>query len=125
MGLTITTLLNDRDIPVFVPNSLLSSQVIVSEPPAEWRAIVHKIPMQIDDIDKISKISEDIISMLESNPNVVLENEPPYCVLSLIESYAKLTLGCNFKKVSKKAEQDILIEAVRIIKRHNAKLGIS
>lgn len=62
--------------------------------------MVHKIPLQIDDIDKISQISEDIKSMLRSNTNVFLEKEAPYCFLSLIErSYAELTLGCNLKQV--------------------------
>ncbi|KAL8499916.1 hypothetical protein ACS0TY_019795 [Phlomoides rotata] len=124
MGLTTTSLLTAEKFPVIVPNSLFSSQVIVNKSRAKWRSMVHKIPLQIDDIDKISQISEDIKSMLRSNTNVFLEKEAPYCFLSLIErSYAELTLGCNLKQVSKEAEQDILLQAVRIIKQHGAILG--
>lgn len=67
---------------------------------AKWRTMATKIPLQIDDIDKISQISEDIKNMLRSNSNVFLEKEAPYCFLSCIEkSYAVLTFGCNLKNV--------------------------
>ncbi|KAL0464839.1 UNVERIFIED_CONTAM: Mechanosensitive ion channel protein 1, mitochondrial [Sesamum latifolium] len=124
MGLTTTSLLTAEKFPVVVPNSLFSSQVIINKSRAKWRSIMRKIPLQIDDIDKIPQISEDIKSMLRSNSNVFLEKEAPYCFLSHIErSYAELTLGCNLKQMNKDTEQDILLEAVRIIKRHGAILG--
>ncbi|KAK4418559.1 Mechanosensitive ion channel protein 1, mitochondrial [Sesamum alatum] len=120
MGLTTTSLLTAEKFPVVVPNSLSS----INKSRAKWRSIVRKIPLQIDDIDKIPQISEDIKSMLRSNSNVFLEQEAPYCFLSHIErSYAELTLGCNLKQMNKETEQDILLEAVRIIKRHGAMLG--
>ncbi|KAL2233856.1 UNVERIFIED_CONTAM: Mechanosensitive ion channel protein 1, mitochondrial [Sesamum indicum] len=124
MGLTTTSLLTAEKFPVVVPNSLFSSQIIINKSRAKWRSMLRKIPLQIDDIDKIPQISEDIKSMLRSNPNVFLEKEAPYCFLSHIErSYAELTLGCNLKQMTKDTEQDILLEAVRIIKRHGAMLG--
>ncbi|XP_073123828.1 mechanosensitive ion channel protein 1, mitochondrial isoform X3 [Henckelia pumila] len=124
MGLTTTSLLTAEKFPVIVPNSLFSSQVIVNKSRAKWRTMSTKIPLQIDDIDKISQISEDIKSMLRSNSNVFLEKEAPYCFLSCIErSYAVLTFGCNLKTVGNEAEQDILLQAVRIIQRHGAALG--
>ncbi|KAI3444502.1 hypothetical protein Pfo_001167 [Paulownia fortunei] len=124
MGLTTTSLLTAEKFPVVVPNSLFSSQVIVNKSRAKWRSIIKKIPLGIDDIDKISQISEDIKSMLRSNSNVFLEKEAPYCFLSQIErSYAELTVGCNLKQMNKEAEQVILLEAVRIIKQHGAMLG--
>ncbi|KAK6162276.1 hypothetical protein DH2020_002117 [Rehmannia glutinosa] len=59
-------------------------------------------------------------------PNSLFSSqEAPYCFLSQIErSYAELTLGCNLKQMNKDAEQDILLEAVQIIKRHGAMLEI-
>lgn len=124
MGLTSTSLLTAEKFPVIVPNSIFSSQVIVNKSRAKWRAMVQKIPLQIDGVDKIPSISEDIKSMLRSHSNVFLEREAPYCFLSLIErSHIELTIGCNLKLISKEAEQDILLEAVRIIKQHGAKLG--
>ncbi|KAL6569550.1 U2 snRNP complex subunit msl1 [Orobanche minor] len=124
MGLTTTSLLTAERFPVVVPNSLFASQVIVNKSRAKWRFMVRKVPLRTEDVDKIPQISEDIKSMLKSNPNVFLEKEPPYCFLSHIErSYAELTLGCNLKRMNKDAEQDILLEAVRIITKHGAMLG--
>ncbi|GAV90233.1 MS_channel domain-containing protein [Cephalotus follicularis] len=128
MGLTTTQLLNAEKFPVLVPNSLFSSQVIVNKSRAEWRAMVKKIPLQIDDLDKIPKISNGIKSMLRANPKVYLGREVPYCYLSQIESsYAELTLGCNLKHMSKEelysTQQDILLQSAQIIKEHGATLG--
>ncbi|XP_058086005.1 mechanosensitive ion channel protein 1, mitochondrial-like isoform X2 [Magnolia sinica] len=128
MGLTTTSLLNSEKFPVIVPNSLFSSQVIVNKSRAQWRAIVKKIPVLIDDLEKIPQVSEDIKCMLRSNTKVFLGKEAPYCFLSRIEnSYAELTIGCNLKHMSKdelfSAEQDILLQSARIIKQHGAKLG--
>lgn len=128
MGLTTTSLLNAEKFPVIVPNSLFSSQVIVNKSRAQWRAIVNKIPLQIDDLDKITRISDDIRSMLETNPKIFLGKEAPYCFLSNIESsYAELTLGCNLKHMNKgefySTQQDILLQSVQIIKQHGGTLG--
>nr|WGO49553.1 mechanosensitive ion channel protein B076847 [Torenia fournieri] len=124
MGLTTTLLLTAEKFPVTVPNSMFSSQIIVNKSRAKWRSVVRKIPLQTDDIDKVATISENIKSMLRSNPNVYLDMEAPYCFLSQIErSYAELTLGCNLKNMNKDAEQNILLEAVRIVKQHGASLG--
>ncbi|PSS11692.1 Mechanosensitive ion channel protein [Actinidia chinensis var. chinensis] len=128
MGLTTTSLLSAEKFPIIVPNSLFSSQVIVNKSRAQWRAMVTKIPLQVDDLSKIPQISEDIKSMLRSNSKVYLEKEPPYCFLSRIErSYAELTLGCNLKHMSKdelfSTQQDILLQAVQIIKQHGSKVG--
>lgn len=128
MGLTTTSLLTAEKFPAIVPNSLFSSQVIVNKSRAQWRSMATKIPLQTEDFDKIPKISDDIKSMLKDNPNVFLEKEAPYCYLSRVErSFAELTLGCNLKFGSKeqffKAQQDILLQSVNIIKQHGATLS--
>ncbi|KAJ7007714.1 hypothetical protein NC653_006674 [Populus alba x Populus x berolinensis] len=127
MGLTTTSLLDVEQFPVLVPNSLFSSQVIVNKSRAQWRAVVSKIPVIVDDVEKIPQISNDIKSMLNSNPNVFLGKEAPYCYLSRIEnSFAELTLGCNLKQMSKdvyNTEEEILLQSVRIIKERGAKLS--
>ncbi|GMP61375.1 hypothetical protein CsSME_00023869 [Camellia sinensis var. sinensis] len=103
-------------------------KVIVNKSRARWRAMVKKIPLQTVDVSKIPLITEDIKSMLRSNPKVFLEKEPPYCYLSQIgRLYADLTLGCNLKQMSKdelySTEQDILLQSVQIIKQHGSTLG--
>ncbi|CAN1316014.1 Mechanosensitive ion channel protein 1, mitochondrial [Linum perenne] len=130
MGLTTTMLRNSEKFPVIVPNSLFSSQVIVNKSRARFRAMVKHIPVVVDDVHNIGKISTEIESMLKSNPKVfsLEEKEKPYCFLSRIESsFAELTLGCNLNHMSKyecyNAEQEILLESARIIKENGAKLG--
>ncbi|KAJ0034217.1 hypothetical protein Pint_25622 [Pistacia integerrima] len=112
MGLTTTKLLNAEKFPVLLPNSTFSSQLIVNKSCAQWRAVAIKIPLHIDDLDKIPQISNDIKSMLRSNTKVFLGREAPYCFLSQIESsFTELTLGCILKTMSKDelytTEQDI------------------
>ncbi|KAL2336010.1 hypothetical protein Fmac_010456 [Flemingia macrophylla] len=128
MGLTTTSLLSSEKFPVIVPNSFFSSQVIVNKSRAEYRAIITKIPLQTEDLSKIPQISDDVKSMLRSNVKVFLGKDVPYCFLSRIESsYAELTLGYNLKHMRKdelySAEQDILLQAVQIIKNHGVALG--
>jgi len=70
----------------------------VNKSRAQWRAMVTKIPLQVDDLDKIPLITNDVKSMLRLNSKVFLGMEAPYCFLSRIESsFAELTLGCNLK----------------------------
>lgn len=128
MGLTTTSLITPEKFPIIVPNSLFSSQAIINKSRAQWRASLTKIPVRIDDLDKIPIISDDVKSMLRSNPNVYLEKDAPYCYLSKLEDlFAELTVGCNLKNMKKDelyaAEQDILLHAAKIIKKHGAKLG--
>ncbi|XP_072958295.1 mechanosensitive ion channel protein 1, mitochondrial-like [Typha angustifolia] len=128
IGLTTTSLINPEKFPVIVPNSLFSSQVIVNKSRAQWRASVTKIPVRIEDIEKIPLVSEAIKSMLRSTPQVFLEKDAPYCYLSRLEnSFGELTIGCNLKNMRKDelfaAEQDIILKAARIIRQHGAELG--
>ncbi|KDP28589.1 hypothetical protein JCGZ_14360 [Jatropha curcas] len=128
MGLTNTVLLNPEKFPVSVPNSLFSSQVIVNKSRAQWRAMLTKIPVRIEDLDKIPQVSNDIENMLKSNPKVFLGKEPPYCFLSRIEgSFAELTIGCNLKPLSKyelfSEEQNIVLQSVKILQNHGGALG--
>ncbi|KAF8051377.1 hypothetical protein N665_1737s0001 [Sinapis alba] len=128
MGLTTTSLLNAEKFPVLVPNSLFSSQVIVNKSRAQWRAIASKIPLQIDELDKIPQISDEIKETLRSNPKVFLGKEAPHCYLSRVEkSFAELTIGCNLKYMGKEelyaTQQEVLLESVKIIKKHGASLG--
>ncbi|EEC77844.1 hypothetical protein OsI_17085 [Oryza sativa Indica Group] len=130
IGLTSTELMNPEQLPVTVPNSLFSSQVIVNRSRAKWRSNVTKIPIRIEDIEKVPAISEEIKVMLRSNPKVVLDSEAPapYCYLSRLESsYGELTIGCNLTKMTKdewlSTTQGILLEAAKIIKLHGVELG--
>ncbi|CAK8560791.1 unnamed protein product [Lathyrus sativus] len=128
IGLTSTSLLSPEKLPVIVPNSFFSNQVIVNKSRVDFLAIITKIPLQIEDLSKIPQISNDVKSMLTSNAKVFLGKDVPYCFLSRIESsFAELTLGYNLKHMRKHenyaAQQDILLQAVQVIKNNGASLG--
>lgn len=128
MDLTTTSLVNPDGIPILVPNSIFSSQWIMNKSRAQWRAVVTKIPLKFDCLEKAPQISDDIKLMLKSNPKVFLGEGVPYCSITRLDAqFAELTIGCNLKKMRKDefydAEQDILVQAVRIIEKNGASLG--
>ncbi|XP_054782421.1 mechanosensitive ion channel protein 1, mitochondrial-like [Prosopis cineraria] len=129
MGVTSTSLVNAEKLTVVVPNSFFCSQVVVIKSRVEWHSMMSKITVRIEAINRISRITDDIKSMLATSPMVLSGKGDPYCYLSRIEtSYAELTLGYNLKHMGKDemrgAEQDIVGEAVEITKRHAAELGL-
>jgi hypothetical protein len=72
----------------------------VNKSRADYRAIITKIPLQVEDLSKIPQLSNDINNMLTSNGKVFLGKDVPYCFLSRIESsFAELTLGYNLKNM--------------------------
>ncbi|PKA60425.1 Mechanosensitive ion channel protein 1, mitochondrial [Apostasia shenzhenica] len=130
VGLTTTSLVNSEKFPVIVPNSLFSSQVIVNKSRAQLHACLRKIPIHIDDLEKVPHVTEEIELMLRSHPRVSLEKDAPYCFLSNIESqFLELSLGCNLKNMKKveklAAEQEILLKTASIIKKHGAKIVVA
>ncbi|WVZ74206.1 hypothetical protein U9M48_022418 [Paspalum notatum var. saurae] len=119
IGLTSTSLINTEKLPVIVPNSLFSSQMIVNKSRARWHVSVLKLPLRIEDIEKIPTITEEIKATLLSNPKV----DAPYCYLSRLEgSRGELTVGCNIQSTKTEewssVEQDILLKAASIMKGH-------
>ncbi|MCO5572279.1 hypothetical protein L7F22_026032 [Adiantum nelumboides] len=75
IGLTSTQLLDLDKFPVAVPNSFFSSQVIVNKSHATWRAFTVKIPVQLNDYEKLPQITQEIKNMLKSHPCVTLQNK--------------------------------------------------
>lgn len=128
IGLTSTSLISPEKQPFTVPNSLFSSQIIVNRSRAKSRVSVTRIPIRLEDIQKVPAFSEEIRAMLRSNPKVILETDAPYCYLSKLEdSYGELVIGCILQKMKKDellyAEQDILLGAAKIIKSHGVEFG--
>ncbi|KAF3333834.1 mechanosensitive ion channel protein 1 [Carex littledalei] len=127
IALTTTSLINPEEFPVVVPNSVFSSQMIVNKSRAQWHASLMKIPIKIEDIEKVPLISEEIKATLRSNPKVFLGRDAPFCYLSRLEgSLGDLTIGCNLRAMRKDelfaAEQDILIQAAKIIRQNGAEV---
>lgn len=62
-----------------------------------WHAMVSKIYVEKDELEKVRKIMDEIPNMMRSNPNVYLEEQQPYCEVSL-GNYFELTIGCYLKQ---------------------------
>ncbi|KAK0581571.1 hypothetical protein LWI29_015274 [Acer saccharum] len=123
MGLVTTWLLNDKEIPVMIPNSMFASQAVSNKSRPPFHAMTIKIPIPADDTDKAPGILNDIESMLRSNPNVFLGKEPPHCFLSQTEnSSAELTLQCNLKNTNYQelpfTKSDIFLRTLETLKEH-------
>ncbi|KAK3154912.1 hypothetical protein QOZ80_2BG0196560 [Eleusine coracana subsp. coracana] len=119
IGLTSTSLINTEKLPVVVPNSLFSSQVIMNKSRAMWHVSVAKLPVRTGDIEKIPAVTEEIKAELMSNPKI----DAPYCYLSQLgSSQGELTVGCNIRGTKREewssTEQDILLKAAGVLKKH-------
>lgn len=128
IGLTSTSLISPEKLPFTVPNSLFSSQIIVNRSRAQSRVSITKIPIRLEDIQKVPELSQEIRAMLRSNPKVISETDAPYCYLSKLEnSYGELVIGCILQKMKKDellyVEQDILLAAAGIIRSHGVEFG--
>ncbi|CAH1415964.1 unnamed protein product [Lactuca virosa] len=146
MGLITTSLITDTNRPLAVPTSwfygqvimnesrqstivpysMLCGQVFVNKPMPPWHAMVSKIYVEKDELEKVRKITDEIPDMMRSNPNVYLEEQQPYCEVSL-GNYFELTIGCYLKQASEEelylAKQDILLQLAQLIKKHGCKVG--
>ncbi|CAI9279533.1 unnamed protein product [Lactuca saligna] len=119
-------IMNESRQSTIVPYSMLCGEVFVHKPMPPWHAMVSKIYVEKDELEKVHKITDEIPNMMRSNPNVYLEEQQPYCEVSL-GNYFELTIGCYLKQASEEelylAKQDILLQLAQLIKKHGCKVG--
>ncbi|MCO5592228.1 hypothetical protein L7F22_046226 [Adiantum nelumboides] len=125
VGLTATQLLDLDKFPVAVPNSFFSSQVIVNKSRATWQAFTVKIAVQLNDFEKIPRITQEIKNLLKNHPSVTLQNGVPLCYASRVAGIAlEITVLCNLKFKDREdllsTEQDITLQALKIITKAGA-----
>ncbi|CAH1415963.1 unnamed protein product [Lactuca virosa] len=130
MGLITTSLLTEENRRALLPTSWLSGQDYVNITGSPAHAMVFKIDLSIDEIEKIPEISEEIINMMRSNSIIYLEQEQPYCYLSQVDPHGfTLTIGCKLKEGCKdefySAKYDIFRQAIQIMKKHGAYLDMN
>lgn len=129
IGLTTTQLVDNDKFPVAVPNSFFSSQVIVNKSRPTWRAFSVKVPVHLTDFEKIPQITQEVKDMLKSHPKVTLQNGVPLCYASRVAGTSlEVTILCNLMFKGKEdllaTEQDITLQALKIINRAGATLGV-
>lgn len=127
MGLTTTSLLTDEDWRTAVPTSWLNGQGIVNESRYPTHTMKTDIFVNIDKFEKIPKICEEIRDLMRCNSNVYLDEDQPYCYLSLVAPLSvKISLGCKLKEGEENishVKHDIAMQAIQIIEKHGAKRG--
>lgn len=128
IGLTSTQLLDLEKFPVAVPNSFFSSQVIVNKSRATWRAFTVKIPVQLNDFDKIPQITQEVKNMLKSHPSVTLQSGVPLCYASHIAGTSlEITVLCNLTFKGREdllaTQQDITLQTLKVISNAGATLS--
>lgn len=127
MGLHTTQLLNADKFPIVVPNSFFSNQVIVNKSRAHYRGYSFNLPVQIQDLEKISSITSEIRQMLLSHPRVYLEKEKPRCHVSQVGSSLNISVTCNLKPMGTDeylaTGEELLVESARLVANSGATLG--
>lgn len=129
IGLTATHLLDMQKFPVAVPNSLFSNQVIVNRSRAPWHAFNTKMPVHKEDFQKVPQITQEIRDMLKNHPKVYIHNGVPHCYVSRVGGLSlDISIVCNLKLMAKEellsTEQDIILEAMKIVACAGATLGV-
>ncbi|CAM6093525.1 unnamed protein product [Calypogeia fissa] len=128
VGIHSTRLLNGAKCPVVVPNSFFSSEVIVNLTRAPWRALSLKVPIRLQDFEKVEKITSEVRSFLNNHPKVYLGEDEPRCSASQLGATAiEIIITTNIKPMSNEeyfpTEQEILVRTARIVTDCSAVLG--
>ncbi|XP_024514918.1 mechanosensitive ion channel protein 1, mitochondrial-like [Selaginella moellendorffii] len=128
MGLHSTTLLNTDKIPMMVPNSFFSSQVIVNKSRCPKQAIKSRIYIRCSDIDKVPVITDEVVELLKTHPKILSEQDSPLCYLSkTAPTHLELTFSCDIQSLNKREvlalEQELLVRAAEVVRKSGAALG--
>jgi MscS family membrane protein len=92
METILSLFFNSKWLPSLPKKSADDSEQIKG--PVACYASVAKLPIRIEDIEKVPAITEEIKVMLTSNSKI----DAAYCYLSRLEiSSGELTIGCNIK----------------------------
>jgi MscS family membrane protein len=130
IGLHSTEMLNRDKFPTIVPNSFFSSQVIVNRSRVRSRGLDLNVPVKLTSLEKLPAITSEIRSMLHTHPKVSMEDENPRCHVSQVSATSfNVSIACNLKPMNTDdflvAEEEVLLEACRIVVRSGAALGTS
>lgn len=130
IGLHSTEMLNRDKFPTIVPNSFFSSQVIVNRSRVGSRGLELNLPVKLTSLEKLPTITSEIRSMLQSHPKVSTEDENPRCHVSQVGAASfNVAISCNLKPMSIDAflvaQEEVLLEASRIVVRSGGALGTS
>lgn len=130
IGIHSTEILNRDKFPTIVPNSFFSSQVIVNRSRVKTRALELNVPVKLTSLEKLPTITSEVRSMLQSHSKVTTEDEKTRCYVSQVGSTSfNVIISCNLKPMNMDdfllTQEEILLEASRIVVRSGGALGAS
>jgi hypothetical protein len=105
-------------------------QVIVNRSRATVRSYVIKIPIKIDDAEKILVFTREVSLMLKTNTLLILKAEGPSCYVSRVgKLYGEMVISFDTPVVCLKneglidIEQHIMLESLKILKSNGIEVG--
>ncbi|XP_024383678.1 mechanosensitive ion channel protein 1, mitochondrial [Physcomitrium patens] len=134
MDLHTAQLLISDKLPIVVPNSFFSNQMVVSpaviinKSRARYRGLSFNLQVNIQDHEMIPIITSEISKLIMSHPKVYLENEKLQCHVSQVgPTSLNIVVTCNLNPMATDdylaAQEDLLIEAARIFAKTGVKFG--
>lgn len=108
IGLRITTLISDENKPIYIPNSLFSTLIIINSSRAADKKIVIKLTIPISSYNGVSGFIEDIIDEI-SKDNLIEEGSVKCYIYDVTQDSILMQLSCfvqqsnysNFNEIKK------------------------
>eukprot|EP00741_Cyanophora_paradoxa_P005461 tig00000889_g5295.t1 len=115
--------------PIYVPNSLFSSLVVVNSSRMSNRRIRANLRLRHEDVGKVKDIVADIRTILRKHPAlddkqhriVFFDAYDEYSLNILVSAFTKTTIYEEFMNV----KQEILLMCHEILRKHGAELALS
>lgn len=112
---------------IYVPNSLFTSIIVENPSRMSHRRIREIVGLRYDDLDKVEAISHEVLTLLQSHPQidqnrdivVALDQLADSSLNLLIQALCTTTDSAPFQEI----KQRILLDVAHIVARHGAELA--
>lgn len=124
IGLRMTMIRSFESRPIYVPNSVFSSIVVVNPSRMKHRRIYETIGLRYKDADKMAMIVSSVKTMLENHPDIesratLMVNFDAFAGSSLnffIYAFTKTVVWQRYNDV----KQDVMLKIIEIVHAHGA-----
>lgn len=127
IGWYMTRLRNVEKRPVYIPNSIFTQTFVVTHSRMSHQLIKEVISIRQEDLVVLTKILDDIISVLEKHPKIDQNQKKKAFLIALapssldieISAYVAVRHNAEFDSI----RQSILLEVGQIIQKHGAQVA--
>lgn len=128
IGWRATHILDWNGKPFYVPNSKFNTETIINHSRMSYRELSEYVYVRLEDIDRISGITEDVNRMLKEHPDMgdylvfKFDGYGDYALRLYLYAYtvSRVTAYTEFMRV----KQEIMLGIAKIIKQRGAKLAV-